>query len=183
MHSIVSSKWSPYTTDINVFTSHSTFRSLLSGAVESRGNFKSHPRLYGLCRLTSLLYIHVVFVENLHRPENLRRKLRKVLDNLTETEKPENWTIEMLTILIFKEGKKNAFEDLERTLLVLQMITIIKRLSSKTIAKLLNLFFGYLEGKRFSGRDRAELWNVDQMNEELVSPADWTSGTWYFASV
>lgn len=179
VHSIASSKWSPYATDINVFASHDIFRSLLSGAVESRGNFKSYPRLYGLCRLTSLLYIHAIFVENPNRPENLQQKLQKVLHNLDEIGKPEIWTVEMLTILIFKEGKKNAFEDKDRTLLVLQMITIIKRLSSETIAKLLSLFFGYLEGKWFSGSERGELWNVDQMEEEAFSLVDWSSRTWF----
>jgi hypothetical protein len=75
-------------------------------------------------------------------------------------------TLEGLTLMIFKDGERDDLENSERTLMVLRMITIVKRLSAASINNLLVLFFGYLTGKTFDSVVRGLFWNVDEIEEE-----------------
>jgi hypothetical protein len=167
VHILASSKRSPYSAEAQYFADQAHLYNLLSGLVESQGVFKAAPRMYGICRITVLLYIHAIFLEYHHSPVTLGTELAKLRVNLKKMQPLERQiTLEGLTLMIFKDGERDDLENSERTLMVLRMITIVKRLSAASINNLLVLFFGYLTGKTFDSVVRGLFWNVDEIEEE-----------------
>jgi hypothetical protein len=167
VHLLSLSKWSPYQAEAQAFTEHAHLYALMSGLIPSSGAFKNVPRLYNLCRLTVLLYIHAVFLEYHHCPVTLTSELAKIRRNMTRIQILERQiTLENLALMIFKNGDRNAMENTDRTLQVLRLCTISKKLSIASLENMLSLFYGYLMGQKFDEDARALFWDVDEMEKE-----------------
>ena|SRR6266498_2778571 len=167
VHILASSRSSPYPAEAYNFAVHVHLFDLMSGVAESRGAFKAVPRLYSLGRLAVLLYIHAIFLENQHSSVDLKAELGSLRDNLSKIQTLERHiTLESLTLMILKQGKRDVMINPERIQLVLRMITIVKKMSTATLDKMLDLFFGYLIGTKYDDSERASLWNIDEMEKE-----------------
>lgn len=164
---LASSRWSPYPSEAMEFAKYAHLYNLLSGRVESQSTFKAVPRLSGLCRMTVLLYIHAIFLDFHQSPEMLRAELQKLRHNASTIQALERHiTLESVALMIFKDGDREAMENSERTVMVLRMITIVKKLSTTSLEKMLSLFLGYLTGRRYGRMERQLYWNVDLMEDE-----------------
>lgn len=140
---------------------------LLPAAIESQRYHSVRPRLYILYRLTVLFYIHVLVLEYaLQSPETLAEELNLLMQHLYEIQSVERYvTIETLPMMVLKAGGEDA---VERRWAVLRLVNVVKLFGAETMVKMMNMFMGYLAGKRYADpRERVLLWDVDALKEEF----------------
>lgn len=170
IHTRSISKGSPYPAEARAFAQHPHLYQLLSGVITDEGDYQQSPRIYNLCRLSVIFYIHAVFLEHHNYSDDIRFELQKLRDNLREMQGLEKYvTMKSLAVMVFKEGRKDRLNNPDRTMWVLRLMSAVKRMSDETLARALELFFGYLSGKRYVRRERSELWNVDALEAEVFA--------------
>lgn len=167
IHILSSTPRSPYQTEARAFVQNAALCRLLSGPAGSQTRIIAKPHVYGLCRLTALLYIHSIFLDNFHSSIETKNELDKLRLWYSKQELDRNDSVESLVFLIFMPGNCGALNNPQRTLLVLKIMTVVKRLSQSTLDKLLSLFFGYLIGRKYSAAERSILWNFREIEEEV----------------
>jgi hypothetical protein len=169
IHTRSTSKGSPYPAEAHAFAQHPHLYQLLAGVIADEGDYQQSPRIYNLCRLSVIFYIHAVFLEHHNYSDDIRLELQKLRDNLREMQGLEKYvTMKSLAVMVFKEGRKDRLNNPDRTMWVLRLMSAVKRMSNETLGRVLELFFGYLSGRRYGKRERAELWNVDALEREVL---------------
>lgn len=168
VHALSLSHSSPYPIRAHVFVLRESIYRLLIGKTAGRDTmFKATPHVRDLCRLAALLTFHSIFLDNCHDRLALRLELEALESGLSKQDFDRNGTVEILVVYLFKAGDSNVMRNSGRVLSVLRMITVAKRLSRKTVGKALELFSGYLMGRRYTEDERRVLWDVEPIEREL----------------
>ncbi len=76
-------------------------------------------------------------------------------------------TSETLALMIFKAGLEDYNENLERTLKVLQLMAVVKKLGVENLERLWGLLWGYLVAGRKGEDEGMGLWDVMELEQDV----------------
>jgi hypothetical protein len=159
---------SPYAAESKGFTRPHRLHLLLSGKEETSRYYTAHPRLYPLCRLVSLLYIHCIFVENYDSPDSLSMELEKARRWVQDAQQLERYvTMEMLPCIMAVAEDKTSFNSVDRSLRVLRMTMVIKMFGMGRLKGMIQMLYGYVNGKEYDSGERVRVWDPRELEREF----------------